>query len=77
MESFGTSWWDARETESTVRVVLIDPSVQGALGAVEGDGGDGQNFEGSETRKDIGENCQGVQFRSNGRSSWRGIYTTT
>lgn len=49
-----------------VRVVLIDPSVHGALGADEGDDGEGHSLEGSETRKDMSEDCQGVRFRTIG-----------
>jgi len=36
-----------------VHVVLIDPSVYGALGVDEGDHGDGHSFEGNETRGDM------------------------
>lgn len=53
VERCGTSCWDTRETESTVRVVLIDPSVHGALGADE-DRAD-HSLEGSETREDMSE----------------------
>lgn len=44
-----------RETESTVRVVLIDPSVHRALGVDEGDDRDGHSLEGSEAREDMSE----------------------
>jgi hypothetical protein len=47
VESFGTSRWDTRETESTVSVGLIDPSVQEALG-VDEDDEDGHSLEQSD-----------------------------
>lgn len=58
--------------ESTVRVVLIDPSVYGGLGASEGGDGEGHSLESSETRENMGDDCRGVRME---RPSWCPIYT--